>query len=129
MTADPAKISDFEIAMLTLELNACYHKIQLISELLTKIGETKGITDNEKQEPKKPANQLPGTDLDKLLWKSYQTKQATKPDEAGWIFANAQGAEALLATLKSNDGKVTIGNWTYQLQGNQNQFIARNSAK
>jgi hypothetical protein len=129
MIADPSKISDFEIAMLTLELNACYHKIQLISELLTKIGEAKGITDTEQQEPKSPPNQLPGTDFDKLPWKSYQTKQPAKPDEAAWIFSNAQGAEALLSTLKSKDGKAKIGNFEYQLQGTERQFIARKPVK
>lgn len=129
MTADPSKINDFEIAMLTLELNSCYHRIQLISELLTKIGEAKGITDNENQQTKPSANQLPGTDLDKLPWKSYQTKQTAKPDEAAWIFSNAQGAEALLATLKSKDGSAKIGNFEYQLQGAERQFIARKPVK
>ena len=40
-----------------------------------------------------------------------------------------RGAEALLATLKSKDGKVTIGSFEYQLQGNARQFVARNPIK
>ncbi len=96
-----------------------------------KIAERYAATDAKKaaQSAKPEAGQLPGTDYSKLPWKSYATKQPAKPDEAAWIFSNAQGAESLLATLKSKDGKATIGNWTYSLQGNERQFIARNPAK
>jgi hypothetical protein len=74
-------------------------------------------------------NNLPGTDLSKLPWKSYETKQAATENEAGWIFSNISGAEALLATLKAKDGKARIGNFDYQLQGKERQFISRKPVK
>jgi len=128
---DFSKLTDFEISMLIIERDNCQHKAEQIDELLNKIGEAKGYSDAGKTPPpiKNEPSQLPGTDFDKLPWKSYQTKQAAKPDEAAWIFSNAQGAEALLSTLKSKDGKATIGSSEYQLQGAERQFIARKPVK
>lgn len=128
---DPSKISDFELAMISAEINCCYHRIEQLSEILNKTGEAKGYFDAGKAPPqsKNEPGQLPGTDFDKLPWKSYKTKQAAGPEEAAWIFSNAQGAEALLSTLKSKDGKTTIGTFEYQLQGPERQFIARKPVK
>jgi hypothetical protein len=72
---------------------------------------------------------LPGVDLAKLPWKSYQTKQDAKENEAAWIFSNTAGAEALLATLKAKDGKTRIGDFDYQIQGQEKQFISRKPVK
>ena len=72
---------------------------------------------------------LPGSeDLTKLPWKSYQTKETAKENEAAWVFANTKGAESLLALLKTKD-KATIGNFTYELQGKEKQFISRKPVK
>ncbi len=122
--------SDYEISMLIIERDTCYSKAQQIDELLNRIGQAKGFIDAGKGKAPKQATEttasaLPGIDIDKLSWKSYKTKQDAKPDEAAWIFSNTEGASALLASLKSNDGKKTIGNFEYQLQGNEKQFIAR----
>ncbi len=75
------------------------------------------------------ASPLPGTDSSKLPRKSYKTKQQAEPNEAAWIFSNTEGAESLLATLKSKDGKATIDVFDYQLQGKDHQFIARKPVK
>ncbi len=73
--------------------------------------------------------ELPGSvDLQSLPWKSYATKQAAEKDEAGWIFANTKGAEALLATLKTKD-KAQIGSMEYSRQGPEKQFISRKPVK
>lgn len=73
---------------------------------------------------------LPGSEnLSVLPWKSYQTKQAAKEDETAWIFADAEGAEALLASLKAK-GKVQIGKFEYSLrQGKDKSFISRKPLK
>ncbi len=127
---DPSKISDFEIAMIYAEINCCYHRIEQLSEIINKVGEAKGYSDTAKTAPtKKDYSQLQDTDLTKLPWKSYKTKQAADPEEAGWIFSNTQGAEALVSTIKAKDGKAKIGNFEYQLQGAERQFIARKSVK
>lgn len=128
---DLSKLNGFEISMLTIERNTCAYKAQQITELLNKIGDTKGYSDADKTKSiiNNESGQLPGPDFDKLYWKSYKTKQAAGPDEAAWIFSNTKGAEALLATLKAKDGKVTIGSFEYQLQGDARQFVARNPIK
>lgn len=68
--------------------------------------------------------ELPGVDLAKLPWKSYQTKEAAKENEAGWIFANTKGAESLLAVLKTKD-KTQIAHFEYSFSGREHQFISR----
>jgi hypothetical protein len=76
------------------------------------------------------ATELPGSeDLAKLPFVSYKTKEPAKENEAGWIFSNTKGAEALLATLKIKDGKTCIGSFDYQLQGKEKQFISRKPVK
>lgn len=107
------------------------HDIELAKGSLEALIDTwlKGELINETQRQKAPAQntvtELPGADFSKLPWKSYKTKQDAKENEAGWIFSNTAGAEALLSTLKSKDGKTRIGNFGYQLQGAQKQFISR----
>ena len=73
---------------------------------------------------------LPGSeDLSQLPWKSYQTKQTAKENEAGWICAITKGAEALLASLKAKD-KVQMGKFEYNLsRGRDKQFISRKPVK
>jgi hypothetical protein len=84
-------------------------------------------TQMAKQEMK--SEELPRADLAKLPWKSYQTKQDAKENEAAWIFSNTAGAEALLATLKAKDGKTRMGDFDYQIQGQEKQFISRKPVK
>jgi hypothetical protein len=127
---DSSKISDFELAMISVEINCCYHRIEQLNEILNRVGEVKGYLDPEKashQTANEP-NQAT-TDFDRLPWKSYKTKQDAKTDEAAWIFANTKGAETLLATLKSNNEKVQLGNFEYSIQGPERQFIARKPVK
>jgi len=127
---DPSKISDFEIAMIYAEINCCYHRIEQLSEIINKVGEVKGYSDTAKTTATKNySSQLQESDLIKLPWKSYKTKQAADPEEAGWIFSNFPGAEALVSTLKAKAGKAKIGNFEYQLQGAERQFIARKPVK
>jgi hypothetical protein len=127
---DSSKLNDFELAMISVEINCCYHRIEQLNELLNKVGEVKECLDTGKashQTANEP-NQTT-TDFDKLPWKSYKTKQDAKTDEAAWIFANTKGAETLLATLKSNNEKVQLGNFEYSVQGPERQFIARKPVK
>ncbi len=89
----------------------------------------KGENLNPKPQAANRENPLPaGTDLASLPWKSYQTKQDAKPDEAAWIFRNTEGAEVLVATLKTKD-KAQIDGMEYSFSGNEHQFISRNPAK
>ena len=128
---DCSKLSDFEILVLVTRRNVCQYEVEQTDEILNKIGEAKGLSDAGKTPTptKNEPSQLPGTDFDKFPWKSYKTKQVAGPDEAAWIFSNAEGAEALLSTLKSKDGKAKIGSFEYQLQGAERQFIARKPVK
>ena len=69
-------------------------------------------------------------DLDKLPWKSYQTKQlTTNPKEAAWIWANARGAEALAEQMKQHNGKVSVSGMEYMFSGQTQQFISRKPSK
>lgn len=89
----------------------------------------KGETITQQPSQKTASVELPGVDLSKLPWKSYKTKQDAKENEAGWIFSNTAGAEVLLTTLKSKDGKARVGTFDYQLQGKEKQFISRKPVK
>ncbi len=119
---DYSKITDFELSLLIIERDSCHYKAQQITELLNKIGVSKGIT-----------NSIPYTagaaDFSNLPWKSYKTKETAFSDEAAWIFSNQPNAENLLTQLKSTGGKVRIGDFEYQLQGKEGQFIARKPSK
>jgi cell division septation protein DedD len=120
-----------EIARITVEFFneveiACFNTKNKIAELYMATDAKKAVS---APTPKPETAPLPGTDFSRLPWKSYKTKEAAEPNEAAWIFSNANGAEALLATLKSKDWKATIGTFEYQLQGKDRQFIARKPVK
>ena len=123
---DFSKITDYEIQMLIIERNACNYKVEQINELLNQIGESKGLNTTQPNQ----TQQLPGSNaLNELPWKSYKTKNKAEQNEAGWIFTKTEGAEALAVTLKASDGKAKIGDFEYQLQGPERQFIARKPNK
>ncbi len=122
--SEKLKLTDAEISHLIIERDTCQFKAQRIDELLNKIGEQQGFSDAEKKEP----SPLPGSDFSALPWKSYATKTDAKPDEAGWIFANTKGAEALLATVKVQS-KAPIGDFEYSFSGPEHQFISRKPLK
>ena len=128
-----SSLTDYEISMLIIERNTCHYKIEQIEELLKKIEAAKGFSGDQKTSPatsnKSETKQLPGTDLDKLPWMSYKTKQTAGPNEAAWIFYNTEGAEVLRATIKANDGNAKINNFEYQRQGPEGKFIARKPVK
>ena len=128
---DLSKLTDYEFSMLIIERNICNYKAEQIDELLNKIGEAKGLSTAEKSAaPLNQQSQLPGSfELNKLPWKSYKTKENAGPEEAAWIFAKTSGAEALVATLKTENGQAKIGSYEYQLQGKEHQFIARTPVK
>ena len=56
-----SKLSDYEISILIIERNSCNYKAEQITELLNKIGESKGLTNtapsNEKEQAQKPLQQ------------------------------------------------------------------------
>jgi hypothetical protein len=125
-----SKLTDYDISMLIIERNACNYKAEQITELLNKVGESKQLTNATQPNEKDQAQQLPGSnDLNELPWKSYKTKEKAEPTEAGWIFTKTAGANALLATIKTNGGKAQIGDFEYQLQRPEQQFIARKPIK
>ena len=83
----------------------------------------------------KPARAIPDLDIseiDKLPWVSYATKQpCTAPDEAGWIFADLQEpvAQELAKALRSLKGPLKLGNVEYKFSGKGNEFISRRPVK
>jgi hypothetical protein len=123
--ADLSKLSDYEISMLLIERNSCEYKAKQITELLNKIGESKGVSENASTNQRDKNKTLESSDLGRLPWKSYRTKENAAPEEAAWVFSNTFGTQALLTTLKNSNGKLKIGSFEYQLQGRDGQFIAR----
>jgi len=77
--------------------------------------------------------QLYPQELEKLPWKTYKLKEDCKPDEAGWIFRNTQGAEALADLIKEQgkDAVVQIGAYRFgvKFSGAEKQFIGRSPVK
>lgn len=127
--ADPNKFSDFEISRFLLRRNVLQFEVEQIDDLLNRIGVSRGFEDAAKTRPSTESKAkevtLPGSEnISKLPWKSYQTKQLAKENEAAWIFANTIGAEALTAELKTHD-KAQIGKFEYSFSGKDRQFIAR----
>lgn len=109
------------------------------AELEVAKAELKGLIDGWLSVPKPPVKpsahlpQLDPDDLAKLPWKTYKTKEDCKPDEAGWIFRNTPGAEAL-ADLIQKQGKgahVLIGSQKFDcsFSGSEGQFIGRKPSK
>jgi len=83
--------------------------------------------------PSQALPQLDPDELAKLPWKTYKTKTDCKPEEAGWIFRNTLGAEAL-ANLIEKQGKgtpVQIGPNKFEcsFSGAERQFISRKPVK
>jgi hypothetical protein len=98
--------------------------------------ELKGLVDgwlsSSSSKPATPAAK-PSDELEKLPWKTYKSKADCKPDEAGWIFRNTQGAETL-AALINREGKKTvvqIGAYKFEVKfsGAEKQFIGRSLLK
>jgi hypothetical protein len=120
-----------------------YYEVEAViedpAELEVAKAELKGLIDGWLSSSKpttKQAPQLPQLDPDelaKLPWKNYKTKEDCKPDEAGWIFRNTKGAEAL-ADLIEKQGKgavVQIGAHRFDVKfsGAEKQFIGRDPEK
>jgi hypothetical protein len=80
----------------------------------------------------KPEVEVPKLDLaelDKLPWTAYKTKEPAKEGEAGWIFANTEGAEGLVKVMQKCEGKLELGAYEYRFSGKEKQFIARKPVK
>jgi hypothetical protein len=68
-------------------------------------------------------------ELDQLPWTTYKTKEPAKEGEAGWIFANTEGAEELVKAMQKREGKLELGAYEYRFSGKEKQFIARKPVK
>jgi hypothetical protein len=83
--------------------------------------------------PSQPLPQLDPDELVRLPWKTYKTKEDCRPDEAGWIFRNTPGAEALahLIETQGKDAMVQIGpnKFDVKFSGAEKQFIGRAPSK
>ncbi|MCJ7762032.1 hypothetical protein MUP38_01085 [Candidatus Bathyarchaeota archaeon] len=98
-----------------------------------------GLIDGWLSAHKQPATSAPkmnqpnSQEFEKLPWKTYKSKEDCKPDEAGWIFTNTQGAEALADLIKKQgkDAVVQIGAYKFDVKfsGAEKQFIGRAPAK
>ena len=126
---DLSKISDFEIAKLIAKRDCLQYKIEVLDQLLSKIGVAKGYTEDSAKTPHQTTADQTTPNLDILPFTSYKTKQVALMDEDGWIFANSKGAETLLKFIKNNNGKFTLGSFEYSLTGPEKQFITRKIAK
>lgn len=84
----------------------------------------------------KSTAQMPGLDSDeltKLPWKNYKTKEPCKPVDAGWIFRNTKGAEALADLIQKQGNSVTVQIGPHKFEarfsGANQQFIGRAPVK
>lgn len=127
---DCSKITDFEISLLIVERDCAYYRQERLDGLLATIGQAKDMQDAEKRESATDkTSQIPhSVDVKSLPWKSYKTKVTAAIDEAGWIFANTVGAEALAATLKAKE-KAQIGIFEFSFSGKNKEFISRKPLK
>ena len=124
-----AKLSEFEIAMLVMQMEVSLFKVEQISELLHKAGYPNTDEINSNEEVQENRITLPCSEnLKNLPWKSYKTKQTAAQNEEAWIFADTKGAEALLAKLKTKE-KVQIDGFNYQSSGKEMKFISRKPLK
>jgi hypothetical protein len=84
-----------------------------------------------RETPKK--TQLSPQELERLPWKTYNSKEDCKLNEAGWIFTNTPGAEALSELIKKQDKElvIQIGNYSFTVRfsGAEKQFIGRAPVK
>jgi len=96
----------------------------MASEALNEYIQSLALPEIEERKAELPSSE----NLETLPWRSYQTKQDAKPDEAAWIFSDTKGAEALLAILKTRD-KTQIGAFEYSRSGREKQFISRKPLK
>ncbi len=120
-----------------------YYEIEAViedpAELEVAKANLTGLLDGWLSTSKKPFNptpllpQLDPDELAKLPWKTYKTKEPCKPEEAGWIFRDTKGAEALadLIEKQGNGARVQIGPCKFELKfsGDQKQFIGRAPVK
>jgi hypothetical protein len=102
------KLSDLEISILLIRRNVCLYEKEQIDELLDKIGQAKSCEDSVGRESNK------------------ENRRPANEKEAGWIFVDTKGAEALKATLKTKD-TVRIGLFDYKLTGKGIARVSRTS--
>jgi hypothetical protein len=80
-----------------------------------------------------PLPQLDPDVLAKLPWKTYKSKEDCKSDEAGWIFRNTKGAEALADLIHKQGNSVTVQiartSFEVRFSGAEKQFIGRAPVK
>jgi len=91
-----------------------------------------GILDQWLSVEAKPEVEVPKLDLaelEQLPWTAYKTKEPAKEGEAGWIFANTNGAEELVKAMQKCEGKLELGAYVYRFSGKEKQFIARKPVK
>jgi hypothetical protein len=91
-----------------------------------------GILDQWLSVEAKPEVEVPKLDLaelDKLPWTAYKTKEPAKEGEAGWIFANTNGAEELVKAMQKCEGKLELGAYEYRFSGKEKNFITRKPVK
>jgi hypothetical protein len=84
-----------------------------------------------RETPKK--TQLASQEIEKLPWKTYNSKEDCKPNEAGWIFTNTPGAEVLSDFIEKQgkEAVVQIGAYNFDIRfsGAEKQFIGRAPVK
>jgi len=124
------------------EWQRAYYEVEVLVDDATELEVTKanlvGLIDGwlSATKPASTPAKIPQLNYDELAnlpWKTYHTKMPCKPDEAGWIFRNTKGAEAL-ADLIEKQGRpvqVQIGNYKFKVRfsGAQSQFIGRSPIK
>jgi hypothetical protein len=91
-----------------------------------------GILDHWLSVEAKPEVGVPKLDLaelERLPWTAYKTKEPAKEGEAGWIFANTNGAEELVKAMQKCEGKLELGAYEYRFSGKEKNFITRKPVK
>lgn len=115
---------DLQVAKASIE--------KIIDGWLTAVGLPRTILTSAAKPPA-PLPQLDPDDLAKLPWKTYKTKEPCKPEDAGWIFRNTPGAEALTDVIEKQGDNVPlqIGSHKFEVKfsGADKQFVSRAPVK
>jgi hypothetical protein len=106
-------------------------EVEGIGELENAKTAVQAIMDDWLNEPEPGPVGLDPESLDGLPWKSFSKKgELAEKGEAGWLFADAEGAEELVKALKtSKESCVRLAGCEYLLSGKDGKFVKRLPSK
>jgi hypothetical protein len=82
------------------------------------------LSEKPAEEPKPSAVSI--EEIDKLPWRSYQTKDLIGPGHHAWILWERDGGEELAKAIReAPEQKLKIGPYEFAFSGKEKQFLSR----